>query len=288
MDPIRTLYERMSQQGFEAVRGFKPPPLRFRASESSDCPRKIFHRLQGARPAPDTPTSMIYGWCGDVDHDLTRQMFDHYNIPVSGIVLNEDGSVEETESMTRMATAEFPDGNVEIEFSARLDGLITTERGFCVLEIKGTGFNSYKWLNDAWRKGGEEAVLERVKEKHRYWYTQCQVSMYLIQQKHPEIQHAYLVVKDRSSGALGFFDEKRGHGACHIPFDPAELQAIIQRMGVIRRALDTGTPPMRRIEGSLDCTWCPFHYLCYGMEDRRRKKKQPEILYPGPQIDIHE
>jgi hypothetical protein len=214
-------------------------------------------------------------------------MFDHYNIPITGVIMNDDGSVEETESLTRMATAEFPDGNVEVELSARLDGIIETEKGTCVLEIKGVGFNSFKWLNEAWRKGGEEAVFERVKDKHRYWYSQCQISMFIIQQKYPEIQNAYLVVKDRSSGALGFFDEKRGHGTIHIPYDPDEVKAVTQRMGVVKKALDTGVPPTRRIEGSMDCTWCNFHYLCYGADTRRKKNLEPVILYPGPQIDHH-
>jgi len=284
MDPIAHLYAQMARENFDAVRGFKPSPPRFRASEVADCPRKIFHRLSGARPAPDPVSSNIYGYCGNIDHDIARQMFEHYGIKVGGIEHQSDGGVEETQSLSQIFTVTRPDGQVvDVEFSCRLDGLIDTDRGRCVLEIKGVGFNSFKWLNVEWSKGGEEAVVARVKEKHKYWYRQCMVSMKL-----SGLSTTYLVVKDRSSGNLGFFDEKRGHGGVHLAFDEAEWNDILLSMANIKLCVDAQVPPKtRRADGSQDCGWCPFYYLCHGADHRRQKKLEPIILYPGPQLEVH-
>lgn len=285
MDPIAHMYAQMERENFDAVRGFKASPPRFRASEVADCPRKIYHRMSGARPAPDPVSSNIYGYCGNVDHDIARQMFDHYGIKVEGIEHLADGGVEETQSLAQVFTVTRPDGKVvDVGFSARLDGIIETDRGRCVLEIKGVGFNSFKWLNVEWGKGGEEAVVARVKEKHAYWYKQCQVSMKL-----SGLKTTYLVVKDRSSGNLGFFDPKRGHGGVHIDFDEACWVEIMLTAAMIKLAVDAGEPPKsRRADGSMDCSWCGFRYLCHDMERRMRDGKEPAVLYPGPQIDGHD
>jgi hypothetical protein len=122
-DPVQELYDKMEEHGIDLARTHRKPVQRFRASEAAACLRQIYYRLFGYRPAPRSPGTMVYGVCGDADHDITRQMFRHYDIPVHDVVFEEDGSISEKNFVILNVTVETPDGPVDIIISGRADVL---------------------------------------------------------------------------------------------------------------------------------------------------------------------
>jgi CRISPR/Cas system-associated exonuclease Cas4 (RecB family) len=237
----------------------------------------------------------MYGTCGDVDHDITRQIFDHYGIKVGGIEHNEDGSVKETMFFTEEFTVESAKGPVTVTVSSRADGEIDTPRGNALLEIKGKGYWPFDWLQKAFTGGyrsaehgqmspGHDAMLQRVKEKHKDNYWQTQITMKLTKHK-----VAYLLYKDRSTGQLGVRNEETGErSGVYVEFEPELFESILQRFAYVKRKLEEGKPPAPEFsDGSKECSYCPFYYMCHGAEKRRVKGQTPAIKYPGPQMEIH-
>lgn len=288
-DPILHLYEQLAEDGLNEVRSYSTPPKRFRASEAADCMRKVWYRLAGYRPAPRGPEAKMYGVAGDADHDITRQMFLHYGIAVTGITQNVDGQVTETLYPRVQYKVEHAGKTYNVDVVARADGQIDTPRGLALLEIKGTGFYRYDWLNKTYEKEGIEAADERVRVKHQSWYAQCQVTMALTGHK-----QTYLVVKARDSATLGVFktdsdgkpilESRRGQ---FIDFDQKFWESTLQRFAYVMRKLEENKAPAPEFTaGSNECNYCPFFYLCHGAEQRRAAKLEPAILYPGPKIDI--
>lgn len=295
-DPVWELYKRMAEHMLDLARTHRRPVRRFRASEAATCVRQIYYRLQGQRPAPKSPDLLIYGSGGEVDHDLTRQFFQDFGIEIGGVTFHEDGGQEEQPFTVKRFEVEGPKGPVTFNVSARPDGFIDTPR--CkdsLLEIKGKGFYVFDWLQKAYVAGyktldggkikpGHRAVLTRVKEKDKPSYMQCQVTMNLTDRT-----HCYLVYKDRSTGQLGFLNEETGERTgVYLTYDTTVFEAILKRFAVVEQALIDGKAPVAEFPPkSKECSYCPFYYLCHGAALRRDKGQKPAILYPGPQMEVH-
>jgi len=306
MDPIKKLYESMTQAAIEDTRNHRRPPTRFRPSEAGDCVRQIWFRLKGQRPAPRTAKSNMYGIKGDVDHDTTRQLLNHYTeTGVGGVTYDEHGNSDETMAVKMEFEVEMKDehgaveGVVKILVSGRADGEIAPDTDkpddLALCEIKGTGYWPYDWLMKSFDGGyktlggkkvppGHDAALARIKDKHKSWYFQCQATMAITGYK-----KCYLIVVDRSSGTIGLHsedtDERMG---ITFDFDPTVWEEILQKFAYIKYKLNADEmPPAEYASKSMECSWCPFYYACHGAAERRAKKLDPAVKYPGPQMETY-
>ena len=286
MDPIKKLYERLQEGAIDKCYAWYKPGRHFRCSESADCVRKLWHRLYGHRPAPRGPVMEVYGICGDLDHDLTRQLFEYADVPIHTVTTLETGAQIEKLLLDQTFQVEHNGETYDVRIRGRSDGEIDTDKGRVLLEIKGTGFYPYKFLQKAYDKSGLKGLLDRVRgvqddnsdAKHLQWYAQCQVSMGLTGH-----EYTYLVVKDRSTGTLGFYKEndqgrpdEATRTGVHLPFDQAFFEKTLQRFAYVLRKLDEGVPPAPEFtKGSKPCSQCDFYYRCHG-----------DGVYPGPQIDM--
>ena len=296
-DPVQQLYDWLNERGLNEARNHSAPPRRFRASEASNCTRSIWFRLKGSRPAPRNARGQLFGIGGDAHHDVTRQLFEHTGSPIGGVTYNEDGSVDEHMLVRREYTVRTPDGrDITFDVTSRADGKITTPRGEALCEIKSTGHWPYEWLSSAYTEGfkpvggdkippGHDAALARVKEKHKSWYWQCQVTMALCGYK-----LCYLIVKDRSGEAIGLHNTETGEsGGIYIPFDQVVFDEILQRFAYASRKLADGEKPVAEFAAkSQTCSYCDFRYLCHGAAERRAKGLEPAVLHPGPQFEEHD
>jgi CRISPR/Cas system-associated exonuclease Cas4 (RecB family) len=285
-DPAQILYDEMYEAGMQRARDHKRPVQRFRASEAGKCMRAIWYRLSGYRPSPRDGRSQMYGICGDADHDITRQMLRHHGVEVGGVTFLDDGTVDEGAILVEEFDVETPTGEViQVAVSCRPDGFIDMP-GYdnAVLEIKGTGFWPFNWLQKMFCKDGQAGALERVRTKHPDNLAQTQVTMKLSKR-----EKAYLLYKDRSSGQIGLYNEDTGERAgVYIDFDEEMWEEILQRWAFVRKSLNEGKPPAPEYsDGSQSCGWCDFYYMCHGAETRRQKGLTPVIEYDGPKIDIH-
>ena len=264
--PIERLYEAIRDDEAKAARNKGGSSRRIRASEAGNCARQIFYRISGHRAAPRSSTSVMLGVGGDADHDVTRQMLGHYGIEVRKVSHNEDGSVDELLMDAVEFDCELPDGTTErVTFSSRADGEIDVPEGVALLEIKGMSYWPFKYLKDAVKKG-PEATLAHLHKKHRRYLYQVEITMRIF-----GYDRVYFVFKDRSFGTL----------LGHLYERDDELWAQIRReMGLVWKAVREGEPPRPLIEGSSDCSWCPYHYLCHGAMKREQQGKEPAVLYP--------
>jgi len=282
-DPAQALYDALTAQGVQEARAHTTPPKRFRASEASDCRRKIWHRHNGDRPKPRDATGFVYGILGDVDHDVSRQLLNHHGIPVGGVEF-DPVTGEATETMFHREEIMVPLGQREIPITitCRADGEINTPRGMAVLEIKGMGFYPYQWLTKAFETDGHDGALARVAEKHKSYLYQCQITMALTGHK-----LCYLLVKDRSTGTLGLHNKETGErSGIYIEFDQELYDEILQRFAYVKKKTEDGEPPVAEFaDGSFNCNYCDFHYRCHGAAQRRQRGEEPAILYPGPQFE---
>lgn len=283
-DPVQHVYDELNKQGLHEARHHTAPPRRFRASEAANCVRDIWHRLSGDRPSPRDARGFIYGINGDVDHDVTRQLFNHHGAPVGGVTFGEDGEATEHLLVRKTFDVKQNHQTVKVELTSRADGTIDTPRGEALLEIKGMGFYPYEWLNKAFIKGGHDAALERVHEKHKKYLYQCTVTMALTGKK-----LCYLLVKDRSTGTLGMHNPDTGERTgIYIEYDEALFQEILQRFAYIQRKIGEGTPPPPEFSASSnECGWCSFRYRCHDAMARKAKGVEPAIVYPGPEFEEH-
>jgi CRISPR/Cas system-associated exonuclease Cas4 (RecB family) len=296
-DPIQQLYDQLTEEQLDKIRTHYKPSTRFRASESANCMRSIWHRLRGDRPKPRTAMGSMYGIIGDIDHDVTRQLLNQSGSEV-GHVDYSDGSGEGKEQLQIQkpytVKRESDGREIEIIVSGRADGSIETPRGRALLEIKGTGFWPYKWLNAALNEGFKdtkgnqwkpsiEALVARVKDKHPTWYAQMQTSMAIF-----GYDLCYLIVKDRSSGTIGQYDEESGERmGIYIEFDPEFFKHTLQRFAHVKSKLGVEPkdgPKPEFASKSKECSYCDFRWMCHEAYERRQKGLEPVYLYPGPQL----
>lgn len=292
-DPVQAVYDDLDHQGLEEVRGHKRPVRRIRASEVANCARQIYYRLDGLRPAPRDGRSNMYGIAGDNDHDLTRALLMNVGVEVEGVVFADDGQ-QESETRVRTFKTTGPDGEpIEVTLSSRADGVLPeTPRGRCLLEIKGMGTWAYKYLREAYLKGGHDGALKRVFDKHRKYEWQMQTTMKLYGE-----EQAYLLVKERDSGTLGLYDEDTGvRTGIYMESTEERWEKILKHAGYVTHCLAKEEPPIKEYSaGSIECKQCPFKYACHDKDERIAKKAagkmkatEPDMIYPGPQIDTHE
>ena len=283
-DPIQELYDRIDEQNLDKARNHRKPALRFYASEAGDCMRRVWYRLRGVRPEPNEAMLSMYGIQGDADHDLTRQLFNHYDIPIGAVLSKVDGSMKETKRFRQTFEVELAGRTIEFVVSGRIDGEIDTPQGEAMLEIKGTGYWRNDWMLKDFEKGGHDEAVKRVKRLHKKWYWQMQMSM-----KGTDHVLAYLVVKDRATATLGLVNRDTGERTgLYLPAEKEVQDEILKRFANVKRFLDKGSPPLPEFpDGSTECKQCPFYYMCHGARKRREAGLEPAIVYPGPQVEEH-
>lgn len=282
-DPIQHLYDMMTENQIDKVRTHYKPSARFRASESADCMRKIWHRLRGDKPAPRSAEGMMYGIIGDIDHDITRDLLNQSGCTVGHVEYDGDGAPgRETLQGRRIYTVDLNGKDIEVEVSARADGSLNTPKGRALLEIKGISAWAYDWMNKAFINGGHQGVVDYIKEKRPGWYSQMQVSMALF-----GYDICYLIVKDRSSGTLGFRNPETGErSGAYFQFDPDFFRQTLQRFAFVKSKLgapDDQGPRPEFAAKSKECGFCDWRWRCHGADERRKKGLEPVYLYPGPQ-----
>ena len=292
-DPVELVYDDLTEQGLEEVRAHKRPVQRIRASEAANCARQIYYRLDGVRPAPRDARSNMYGIAGDNDHDLTRALLKNVGVEIEGVIFADDGQQEAEIKVQTIKTA-GPDGEpIEIVFSARADGILPdTPRGRCLLEIKGMGMWAYRYLAEAYDRGGHDGALQRIFTKHKKYEWQQEVTMRLYGE-----EQSYLLVKERDSGTLGLYDTETGvRSGIYMESTEERWNEILKHGAYIMHCLKKEEPPVKEYSaGSKECKFCPFKYACHDKDDRIAKKaagqlkgSEPDVLYSGPSIDIRE
>lgn len=292
-DPVQIIYDNLDALGLEEVRGHKRPVQRIRASEVANCARQIYYRLDGLRPAPRDGRSNMYGICGDNDHDLSRALLKNVGVEIEGVTFADDGQ-QESETKVLTVKTSGPDGEpIEITFSSRADGILpNTPRGRCLLEIKGMGMWAYKYLAEAFDRGGHDGALQRIFTKHKKYEWQMEVTMRLYEE-----EQAYLLVKERDSGTLGIYDTETGvRSGIYMESTEERWNEILKHGAYVMHCMKLGEPPIKEYSaGSQECKFCPFKYACHDKDDRIAKKAagklkegEPDVIYPGPNIDIHE
>ena len=294
-DPVNRMYDRMAEEMLE--RTLRTSSRYFRASEAGDCKRKLWYRISGYRPAPNDGWLKHLGIQGDVDHDVVRDMLLHYGAELEGLKFarEEDGSVS-VEELEKVRETFDVDGT-DVTIACRSDGSIHIRElldevfpdhgtdGLALLEVKGMDGFSWRWANKAFAADGMDGVKEYIEEKKPYVW-QMNTTMKLVGRP-----YAYLMVKDRSLSQSGFHNESNGEriGGGVWKFDPNLWKRTLNRMAIVRRAVDSGEPPRPdHAEGSKACKQCAWSYLCHGAEGRRRMGLEPAIVYPVPgEEDFH-
>ena len=273
-DPITQLYEWLQAKALDDVRNWTPPPRRYWASEAGGCLRRTYYRLSGARPAPESPDSVLIGMDGNVHHDIVRQLFDQAGVEQRAITLETDGSTTET-----YIRKEYHYKGYDIEVSGRPDGEIYTPYGWCVHEIKGKGMG-FKYYRDAYKKGGSSAVLERMRIKDKTWEPQAQFMMDM-----RGLDKWCLTIKDRDLARMGVIPAGSIIPCCaYMDRDPKALDAALDRLVIVEKALESGEPPVHgHLPSSWQCKSCRWAYMCYEADERRERKLKPEVVYPVPE-----
>lgn len=274
-DPTHKVYEGLAAEALDEVRNFTKPPVRIRASEAANCSRQIYYRLTGHLPTPFDPFVRLIGMDGDIAHDMSRQLLEHFGVLLDGV----------EKEITRTFTVD----NVDFSVVARADGHIsiddptgTTVPVWALLEIKSMGGYAYKYLNDAFLYGGNDAVVERVRDKHKSYLQQCTTTAVL-----HDKEWIYLLVKDRSMSQLGLHDASNGRrsGGAVWKVDMELWDKLLKKFGRIAKAVQNGVPPRAEYaDGSKECGQCPFLYLCHNATNRKERGLKPEVVYPIPGI----
>lgn len=272
LDPFQRLQEAVAREArdkalerphsTETWRYDKRPPLRFRASESGDCARRIWYRLMGCVPKPDSPDLVMKQVEGNVAQDVVRALFKKYGIPIEDITFAADGTQIETAS----AIKEFDVDGTTVKVSARSDGLFPeTPHGPARFEFKTAAFYKFDWLqktfNGYFKKLGRglEAVIARLKEKNQYYIAQIQMTMAVF-----DDERTAFGIKGRSDVDYGLTDENGARTMVYVDADPDAQQGILRKFARIKEAVRAEEPPMPLLEGSMECSFCPFNYQCWG------------------------
>jgi CRISPR/Cas system-associated exonuclease Cas4 (RecB family) len=307
MDPIVKMYLDRDEEGREKVRQHRKPAMRFRASGLMDCKRQEFYRQSGFVPTPRYGFNDDWGVDGDVHHDVVRQMLLAYGIKLSGITQAEDGSTDEF----MFVTHDFDVDGRTITVSTRQDGWINHEDyGWMLMEIKSVGHWPMHYMQKAYEHGwtdelgvehppGEETALLYLIEKKPEWIAQILAGLAIARARGPEslpfdadeqytLDHAYLVIKDRSNCHIGYHtDTMPLLGGIRVPFDQEKFDKILRRCYITKGKVLDGTPPLPEFPaGSKQCGYCPFKYLCHDADKRRKTGLEPAVVYPDDAIRI--
>ena len=308
MDPIARMYLARDEDGREQARNYKKPPVRFRASELSDCKRRTWYRLSGWVPAPRTGFDDDWSVDGDVHHDIVRQLMLRWDVKLAGITQSEDGSTHEDGFVVQSFDLE----GRSLDVSTRQDGWIWHEDyGWMIMEIKSVGHWKHNYMLKAYTDGwtgedgthyppGETAVVAYLTAKYPAYIYQMHAGMAIAKARASSqlpfdpaeqhtLDHAFLVLKDRSNCHIGFHDDKMGVlGGIVIPFVPETWDKVLRRLYTTKGKVLDGTPPLPEYTaGSRECGYCPYRYACHDATKRRAKGLTPAIVFPDPAVGIH-
>lgn len=269
-DPFELLEQRIREDNERKVADWsgRRPHLRFRASEAGNCKRQTWYRLMGYKPAPDPVYLTMYQVEGTVAQDVVRSLFKTYDVPLEGITFdNVSGEQVETLDTQRVFEVAMPDGTTErITVSARADGHFpVTPVGPAQFEFKTMSTFKMKWLQQAYQKGGDEAAIERIVEKHSNNYQQVQVTMAVF-----DDEWAVYGAKDRNLCQYGVrvTASRKGNPdpplrGIYIPRDQATIDGLLQQFALVKRAVMANEPPAPEFfDGSQECNQCPYHQHC--------------------------
>lgn len=311
MDPIVRMYKDRDEIGRDKARHQSNPARRFRASGLTDCKRQEFYRQSGWIEKPRYGVDDDYGVDGDVHHDIVRQMLLAHGVRLAGITQAEDGSTDEFQFVTH----DFDVEGRTITISTRQDGWIFHEDyGWMLMEIKSVGHWPQHYMAKAYFEGwtdelgneydpGHEAALAYICEKKPEYIAQITAGLAIARELGPEklpfdesegytLDHAYLVIKDRSNCHIGYHDRDDRDaeilGGIIVPWDEALMQKILRRCYIIKGKVADGTPPIPEYPaGSKQCGYCPFKYACHDADKRRKRGQEPAIVYPDPEVKVN-
>lgn len=285
MDPIKRMYENRDAVAREKAARHSRPPQRFRASEVHDCARKIYYRLSGYAPAPRYAIDDDYGIDGDMQHDVVRWLMSQWGVALQGLDVDENGKIKEQASRIKTFTVD----DLAFDVTGRIDGEIKVDDDWVLLEIKSVGYWPYKYMQDAFIAGGQEALTERIMSSSASagYIDQMHVCMAIY-----GMRKGYLLIKDRSGCKTGVHNTKTGDcvGGMVVEWDEERWQTILKRLHMIRVKVNTGVPPLAGFPpGSDDCKLrCPFVYLCHDADKRRQRGLEPAVVYPDPLVQIEQ
>lgn len=285
MDPIKQMYANRDAVAREKAARHSRPPQRFRASEVHDCARKIYYRLSGYAPAPRYAIDDDYGIDGDMQHDVVRWLMSQWGVALQGLDVDENGKIKEQASRIKTFTVD----DLAFDVTGRIDGEIKVGDDWVLLEIKSVGYWPYKYMQDAFIAGGQEALTERIMSSSASagYIDQMHVCMAIY-----GMRKGYLLIKDRSGCKTGVHNTKTGDcvGGMVVEWDEDRWQTILKRLHMIRVKVNTGVPPLAGFPpGSDDCKLrCPFVYLCHDADKRRQRGLEPAVVYPDPLVQIEQ
>jgi len=282
-DPVWAVYEGLAAEAEANVRAFRRSAKRFRASEVSDCKRKIWYRLGGFVPLPKEPWLELVSDSGNFHHDYARQIGTHYGMKMTGFTM-VDGKQEEEHYSSRV----FTHDGATFELSCRPDGYIpiATPEGErkAIMEIKSMGQYAFQAAEGAFKKG-PEALMDHLLHKHPNYIWQGNVTAMI-----RELDYVYLLCLGRSGnnfglGAVGSiragsWDPLRGRRAGGLVWqlEDSDRENILSKLATVSKALESGDPPPPDFSpGSSECDMCPFLYAC-------PNGKLTKVKYPIPGV----
>ncbi len=278
-DPITKVYSGLASEAESVVREYRRPARRFRASETSDCRRKVWYRLAGFIPEPTPPWLGLVSDSGQFHHDYARHVGNHYGMGLTGFT-EEDGKQTEDPYVVRTFEHDGRTFSVSARRDAGIDlGLDTP----AVVEIKSMSQFDFQNLQSAFSTGGEEKVLERVLAEHPNYAWQGNTTAMVM-----EWRYVYLWLVGRSGNNLGLHSGYGGKahewrpladrhvGGVVWEVEEQDRGNILQKLADVDRALEEGSPPAPDYtDGSRACNQCPFWYACHG------KRKRANYPIPG-------
>ena len=254
-DPVRIMYDKI-QEGLDAKPEYKRP-LRFRASEAGDCPRKIWYSLKHFKDS-NKFTTFVKLVCdaGDVHHDMIRWHLRSVGTELFDLDFDEDkGTVEET----RYGKEMVQHGDHEMLVSYRTDGGIVIDGKRAVLEIKTVDGMSYQYMEKAWKKG-ELVEYLRGHIKYRKYFLQAAVSAKLA-----GLDYIYLLIEDRSLGRIGFGGQ---NAELFYKVDDLDYQEALGNYAYVTQQYHDDVAPLRPYtKSSQPCKFCPHRDRCWGLGD---------------------
>jgi len=276
VDPIWKIYAGIAAEQEQEVRRYKRPPMRFRASETSQCRRRIWFRLGGFLPTPSEPWLRLVAESGTMHHEYVRYLYNAFGVGLTGFTEDAEGKQKEDKYIVR--TFEYDglkfdvsaqaDAGVEIEVVE--DGETKTVVA-AVVEIKSMSQYKYQELNNAYKKGAE-VVLEKLQNDYQGYVWQGNTTAMV-----KGLEYVYLVVVGRSGMELGLanvpmanrskWDPLRGDrsGGALWKVEDVDRENILAKLADIARLLEAGDKPAADYtDGSDECKQCAFWYLCHG------------------------
>lgn len=282
-DPIWKIYEGLAHESEHSVLNYTKQSRRFRASEIAGCRRKIWYRLGGFVPLPKYPWLEMVGAAGDLGHDYFRYLANHYEMGLGGITFDKaTGKQEEIDN----AWCDYDFNGQKFTLSCRPDGsmLLPEVPTDAVLEVKTVTSFAFDKAERAWKKGGNQGVIDHyLAEKPNFLWQGNQSAMIL------KKTHIYLLVIDRNLNRIGFgtegFGKKHGWeplagkraGGCVWELEESDKENILYKAAAITEALNGDVPPPAPefLASSNECGQCDFFIYCHG------KKKKMEYPIPG-------